>query len=144
MALERHALSAHRARLARQFRFTSRRDRRHSSFRLWQRHRLVDAALALVLPRHRRTVRLRRRHRMGRQPFQDEGGVVTVVMPAKARIQHSEAAEFDVEAALTKPSLPGVAVRRTASLPLAYARQSISLLKRRFLKMDGCAGQARA
>jgi hypothetical protein len=24
-----------------------------------------------------------------------------------------------------KPSLPGIAVRRTASLPLAYARQSI-------------------
>jgi hypothetical protein len=42
-------------------------------------------------------------------------------MPAKAGIQHSEAAEFDVEAALTKPSLPGVAVRRTASLPFAYA-----------------------
>jgi hypothetical protein len=53
-------------------------------------------------------------------------------MPAEARIQYSEAAEFDVEAALTKPSLPGVAVRRTASIPLAYARQSISLLKGAF------------
>ena len=39
---------------------------------------LVDAALALVLPRHRGPVRLRRRQRMGRQPFQDEGGVVRV------------------------------------------------------------------
>ena len=35
---------------------------------------LVDAALALVLPRHRRPVRLRRRQRMGRQPLPAEGG----------------------------------------------------------------------
>ena len=33
----------------------------------------VDAALALVLPRHLRAVRLRRRQRMGRQPLPDEG-----------------------------------------------------------------------
>ena len=42
--------------------------------RLWQRHRLMDAALALVLPRDLRPVRLRRRQRMGRQPLPDEGG----------------------------------------------------------------------
>jgi hypothetical protein len=65
-------------------------------------------------------------------------------MPAKAGIQYSVAAEFDVEAALTKPSLPGVAVRRTASLPLAYARQSIIFVKMRFLKIDGCPDQVRA
>jgi hypothetical protein len=49
MALERHALPAHRARLARQFRFPPRRDRRHSLRRLRQRHEPLDAALALVL-----------------------------------------------------------------------------------------------
>jgi len=49
MALERHALPAHRARLARQFRFQPRRDRRHFSRRLRQRHEPLDAALALVL-----------------------------------------------------------------------------------------------
>src|SRR5712672_3610957 len=82
MALERHALSAHRARLARQFRFPSRRDRGHSWRGLRQRHRIVDAALALVLARDRRAVRLRRRQRMGRQPLPDEGGVITAVMPS--------------------------------------------------------------
>jgi hypothetical protein len=35
---------------------------------------VVDATLALVLPRHRGTVRFRRRQRMGRQPLADEGG----------------------------------------------------------------------
>ena len=49
MALERHALPAHRARLARQFRFPPRRDRRHFSRRLRQRHEPLDAALVLVL-----------------------------------------------------------------------------------------------
>jgi len=39
-------------------------------------------------------------------------------------------------------SLPGVAVRRTASLPLAYARQSIS--KKLLAKIDGCPDQVRA
>jgi cyclopropane fatty-acyl-phospholipid synthase-like methyltransferase len=34
----------------------------------------VDAALALVLSRHRRAVRLCRRQRMGRQPLPHEGG----------------------------------------------------------------------
>jgi hypothetical protein len=41
------------------------------------------------------------------------------------------------------PSLPGIAVRRTASLPLAYARQSI-FFENDLAKMDGCPGQARA
>ncbi len=36
---------------------------------------LVDAALALVLPRHRGIVWLRRRQRMGRQPLPHESGV---------------------------------------------------------------------
>ncbi len=44
-------------------------------------HRIVDAALALVLARHRRAVRLCRRQRMGRQPLPHEGGVITAVMP---------------------------------------------------------------
>ena len=44
-----------------------------------ERYRAVDAALALVLPRHRRDVRLRRRQRMGRQPLPDEGSLTTVV-----------------------------------------------------------------
>ena len=44
---------------------------------LWRRHRAVDAALALVLPRHIRPVRLRRRQRVGRQPLPDEGGWLT-------------------------------------------------------------------
>src|SRR5258708_40340801 len=35
----------------------------------------MDALLALVLPRHRRPVRLRRRQRMGGQSLSDEGGV---------------------------------------------------------------------
>ena len=39
-----------------------------------ERHRFVDAALALVLPRDRGPVRLRRRQRMGRQPLPDESG----------------------------------------------------------------------
>jgi cyclopropane-fatty-acyl-phospholipid synthase len=37
----------------------------HLAQSLRQRHALVDAALALVLPRHRGPVRLRRRQRMG-------------------------------------------------------------------------------
>ena len=45
--------------------------------RLWRRDRTVDAALALVLPRDIRPVRLRRRQRMGRQPLPDEGGWLT-------------------------------------------------------------------
>ena len=36
---------------------------------------LMDAALALVLPRHLGPVRLRRRQRMGRQPLPDAGGI---------------------------------------------------------------------
>jgi hypothetical protein len=43
--------------------------------RVRRRHEPVAAALALVLPRYRRTIRLRRRQRMGRQPLPDEGGV---------------------------------------------------------------------
>ena len=46
--------------------------------RLRQRRSVVDAALALVLPRHRGAVRLRRRQRMGRQPLPDEGGVAVI------------------------------------------------------------------
>lgn len=42
---------------------------------LWRGHSIVDAALALVLSRARRAVRLRRRQRMGREPLPDEGGV---------------------------------------------------------------------
>ena len=41
---------------------------------LWQRHRLVDAALALVLPRDRGAVRLRRGQRVGRQPLPAQSG----------------------------------------------------------------------
>jgi hypothetical protein len=37
------------------------------------------------------------------------------------------------------PSLPGIAVRRTASLPLAYARQSI-FFENGLAKSDGCPG----
>src|SRR5882672_9458422 len=37
------------------------------------------------------------------------------------------------------PSLPGIAVRRTASLPLAYARQSI-FFENGLPKIDGCPG----
>jgi SAM-dependent methyltransferase len=59
---------------------------KHPAPGLWQRHRIVDAALALVLPRHRRPVRLRRRQRMGRQPLPDEGGTTgridSVVAPS--------------------------------------------------------------
>jgi hypothetical protein len=36
-----------------------------------------------------------------------------------------------------KPSWPGLAVRRTASLPLAYARPSTSLLSIRRKDVDG-------
>jgi hypothetical protein len=35
--------------------------------------------------------------------------------------------------------LPGIAVRRTASLPLAYARQSI--FEKASCEMDGCPDQ---
>ena len=54
------------------FDMPSRRDRARASQGLWQRDRVVDAALALVLARHRRSVRLRRWQRMGRQPLPDE------------------------------------------------------------------------
>src|SRR5882672_9680462 len=37
------------------------------------------------------------------------------------------------------PSLPGIDVRRTASLPLAYARQSI-FFENGLAKIDGCPG----
>ena len=47
---------------------------RHPAQRVRQRYAVVDAALALVLPRHIRAVRLRRGQRMGRQPLPDEGG----------------------------------------------------------------------
>src|SRR6185369_11198631 len=57
MALEWHALPAHRGRLASQFRCASRRDRGSASSRLRRRYWLVDAALALVLPRDLRIVR---------------------------------------------------------------------------------------
>jgi len=59
MALERHALSAHGDGLARQFRRPCERDRSRAAHGLRQRDAFVDAALALVLPRHRRPVRLR-------------------------------------------------------------------------------------
>jgi hypothetical protein len=36
----------------------------------------------------------------GRQPFQGEGGVITVVMPAKAGIQYSEGVELSIGGAL--------------------------------------------
>src|SRR5581483_10285934 len=75
VALERHALSAHGARLARQFRRASGRDRNRAARRLWRRHQSMDTALALVLPRDRGPVRSCRRQRMGRQPLPDEGGV---------------------------------------------------------------------
>jgi hypothetical protein len=57
-------------------------------------------------------------------------------MPAHAGIQYSEAVKFDVEAALTKPSLPGVAVRRTASLSARLCQAIHRSCKMRFLKMD--------
>ncbi len=50
-------------------------DRSGAASGLWQRHECMDAALALVLPRDRRPVRLRRRQRMGRQPLPDDGGL---------------------------------------------------------------------
>ena len=75
MALERRALSAHRASLAEQFRSLSRGDRRRAAPGLRQRHGSVDAALALVLPRDCGPVRLRRRQRMGREPLPDAGGI---------------------------------------------------------------------
>ena len=46
----------------------------HPARRVRQRYAAVDAALALVLPRHIGAVRLRRGQRMGRQPLSDEGG----------------------------------------------------------------------
>ena len=58
----------------------------------WQRDRVVDAALALVLSRHRRPVRLRRWQRMGRQPLPAEGGVVPMLICA-ARLAMLRAAE---------------------------------------------------
>ena len=50
--------AVHRARLARQFRFPSRRDRTRAARGLWRRNRAVDEALALV--RNGELVRLRR------------------------------------------------------------------------------------
>ena len=44
--------------------------------RLRHRYESMDAALALVLPRHRGIVRPRRRRRMGPQPLPDQGGVI--------------------------------------------------------------------
>jgi cyclopropane-fatty-acyl-phospholipid synthase len=66
---------ARTARLACQFRFPSRRNRRDPAPDLWRRHRALDAPLALVFPRHLRPVRPRRRRRMGHQPLFAEGGV---------------------------------------------------------------------
>ena len=42
---------------------------------LRQRYGIMDATLALVLPRDRRSVRICRRQRMGRQPLPDGGGL---------------------------------------------------------------------
>jgi len=44
-----------------------------------QRHELMDAALARFFLAPQGCFGLRRRHEMGRQPFQDEGGVTAVV-----------------------------------------------------------------
>ena len=47
-------------------------------------------SLGLVLPRHRRDVRLRRRQRMGRQPLPDEGGIIVVIAGFDPAIHHFE------------------------------------------------------
>jgi hypothetical protein len=59
----------------------------------------MDAALALVLPRHCEPVRLGRRQRMGGQSLSDAGSLTPFVMPAKAGIQYSVTLEINISGA---------------------------------------------
>src|SRR5690606_30140012 len=69
LALERQALRAHRAGLARQFRPKPRRGPHHLRGDLRQGRIRLDAALADVFPRHGRALRPCRWRRMGREPL---------------------------------------------------------------------------
>jgi cyclopropane-fatty-acyl-phospholipid synthase len=92
-----HALSAHRAAMGGEFRRQPRRHRGGAAPGLSPRYRAVDAALALVLPRHRRPVRLWRRRGMGRQPLPDDGELSAIRPPASnaAAVETAPAAPWD-------------------------------------------------
>jgi hypothetical protein len=60
-----------------------------------------------------------------------------ISLPAAFRVKVP--IQFSNSSRQLTPSLPGIAVRRTASLPLAYARQSICF-ENGLAKMDGCPG----